>query len=107
MTNSDVTRREFMEAAVVTSGALLGKQLIPGVTSSAAAQNAEAAAMGWLSYGGDKANSKYSPIDQVGGDNFSGLQVVWTWRSAEEEPRARPPHIRKQLTRNNSDATRP
>ena len=42
MTSSDVTRREFMEAAVVTSGALLGRQLIPGATSPAAAQNAEA-----------------------------------------------------------------
>ena len=85
MTSSDVTRREFMEAAVVTSGALLGRQLIPGATSSAAAQNAEAAATEWLSYGGDKASSKYSPIDQIGGDNFSRLQVAWTWRSAEEE----------------------
>jgi hypothetical protein len=53
MTSSDVTRREFMEAAVVTSGALLGRQLIPGATSSAAAQNAEAAATEWLSYGGE------------------------------------------------------
>ena len=62
MTSSDVTRREFMEAAVVTGSALLGRQLIPGGTSSAAAQDAEAAAMEWLSYGGDKASSKYSPI---------------------------------------------
>ena len=85
MTSSDVTRREFMEAAVVTSGALLGRQLIPGAASSAAAQSAEAAATEWLSYGGDKASSKYSPIDQIGGDNFSRLQVAWTWRSAEEE----------------------
>ena len=85
MTSSDVTRREFMKAAAVTSGALLGRQLIPGATSSAAAQNAEAAATEWLSYGGDKASSKYSPIDQIGGDNFSRLQVAWTWRSAEEE----------------------
>ena len=85
MTGSDVTRREFMKAATVTSGALLGRQLIPGATSSAAAQNAEAAATEWLSYGGDKASSKYSPIDQIGGDNFSRLQVAWTWRSAEEE----------------------
>ena len=80
-----MTRREFMEAAVVTSGALLGRQLIPGAASSAAAQSAEAAATEWLSYGGDKASSKYSPIDQIGGDNFSRLQVAWTWRSAEEE----------------------
>ena len=85
MTSSDVTRREFMEAALVTSCALLGRQLIPGATSPAAAQNAEAAATEWLSYGGDKASSKYSPIDQIGGDNFSRLQVAWTWRSAEEE----------------------
>ena len=85
MTSSDVTRRDFMKAAVVTSGALLGRYLIPGATSSAAAQSAEAAATEWLSYGGDKASSKYSPIDQVGGDNFSRLQVAWTWRSAEEE----------------------
>ena len=85
MTSSDVTRREFMEAALVTSGALLGRQLIPGATSPAAAQNAEAVAMEWLSYGGDKASSKYSPIDRVDGDNFSRLQVAWTWRSAEEE----------------------
>ena len=85
MTSSDVTRRELMEAAVVTSGALLGRQLIPGAAASAAAQSAEAAATEWLSYGGDKASSKYSPIDQIGGDNFSRLQVAWTWRSAEEE----------------------
>ena len=85
MTGSDVTRREFMKAALVTSGALLGRQLIPGAASSAAAQSAEAAATEWLSYGGDKASSKYSPIDQIGGDNFSRLQVAWTWRSAEEE----------------------
>ncbi len=39
----------------------------------------------WVSYGGDKASSKYSPIDQIGRDNFSRLQVAWTWRSAEEE----------------------
>ena len=85
MASSDVTRREFMKAAAVTSSALLGRQLIPGATSSAAAQNAEAAATEWLSYGGDKASSKYSPIDQIGGDNFSRLKVAWTWRSADEE----------------------
>ena len=38
----------------------------------------------WLSYGGDKASSKYSPLTQIGRDNFSRLRVAWTWRSAEE-----------------------
>ena len=38
----------------------------------------------WLSYGGDKASSKYSPVAQINSDNFNRLTVVWTWRSAEE-----------------------
>ncbi|MDT7815698.1 MAG: quinoprotein glucose dehydrogenase, partial [Acidobacteriaceae bacterium] len=39
----------------------------------------------WLSYGGDKASSKYSPLAQIGRDNFKRLKVAWTWRSVEEE----------------------
>jgi quinoprotein glucose dehydrogenase len=39
----------------------------------------------WLSYGGDKASSKYSPLAQIGGENFNRLRVAWTWRSTEEE----------------------
>lgn len=84
MTGSDVTRREFLETTVVTGGALLGGQLIPGGILSAAAQNAEAAATEWPSYGGDKAGSKYSPLDQIGTDNFNRLKVAWTWRSPDE-----------------------
>ena len=39
----------------------------------------------WLSYGGDKASSKYSPLAQISGDNFNRLKPAWTWRSADEE----------------------
>jgi glucose dehydrogenase len=39
----------------------------------------------WSNYSGDKASSKYSPLDQIGGDNFKRLKVAWTWRSVEEE----------------------
>ena len=39
----------------------------------------------WLSYGGDKASTKYSPLAQIDRDNFKRLQVAWTWHSAEEE----------------------
>ena len=41
MTN-DVTRRQMLAVTVVTGGALLGGQLMPGVISSAAAQGAKA-----------------------------------------------------------------
>ena len=39
----------------------------------------------WLSYGGDKASTKYSPLAQIDRDNFTRLKVAWTWHSAEEE----------------------
>src|SRR5688500_8770740 len=41
MTSSGVTRREFMEAAVVTGGALVGGQFVPGAISPAEAQSAD------------------------------------------------------------------
>src|SRR5882757_7585867 len=43
------------------------------------------AATEWLSYSGDKASSKYSPLNQISGNNFNRLRTAWTWRSAEEE----------------------
>src|SRR4051794_18016627 len=38
MSGSDLTRRELMEAAVVTGGAMIGGELMPGAISPAAAQ---------------------------------------------------------------------
>jgi xanthine dehydrogenase YagT iron-sulfur-binding subunit len=38
MTSSDVTRREFLEVAAVTGGALVGGQLMPDSIPQAAAQ---------------------------------------------------------------------
>ena len=43
MTNSDLTRRDLLEIAAVTGGALVGGQLMPGGTSPAEAQSAAAA----------------------------------------------------------------
>jgi quinoprotein glucose dehydrogenase len=39
----------------------------------------------WLSYAGDKASSKYSPLDQINGDNFNRMKIAWTLRSPDEE----------------------
>jgi glucose dehydrogenase len=48
----------------------------------------------WLSYGGDKASSKYSPLAQINSDNFNRLKVAWTWRSADEEVAKAHPHLK-------------
>jgi quinoprotein glucose dehydrogenase len=37
----------------------------------------------WPSYGADRANSKYAPLDQINQSNVSQLQVAWRWRSVE------------------------
>ena len=56
-----------------------------GSPADAQAAKVHGTATDWLSYGGDKASSKYSPLTQIGRDNFNRLRIAWTWRSAEEE----------------------
>jgi glucose dehydrogenase len=60
--------------------------LAPGLLASCAAPaqtegKVRGAAAEWSTYGGDKASSKYSPLDQIGTGNFNRL---WTWRSPDE-----------------------
>lgn len=64
--------------------ALFAMNVVIGQRVLAQTEKVSGASSEWLSYGGDKASSKYSPLDQIGADNFSRLQVLWTWRSAEE-----------------------
>ena len=37
----------------------------------------------WPAYGGNLANTKYSPLDQINKDNFETLRLAWRWRSAD------------------------
>jgi quinoprotein glucose dehydrogenase len=39
----------------------------------------------WHNYAGDKASSKYSPLDQINASNFKNLEVAWTWDSPETD----------------------
>jgi quinoprotein glucose dehydrogenase len=65
--------------ALLTLGVTVGRRI------QAQEAKAPAAAAEWPSYGGDKASSKYSPLDQVDAKNFRSLKVAWTWRSPEED----------------------
>src|SRR5437763_11302791 len=81
------TRREALIKGAALVGALqttnTGVRI--GRSAHAQAENVRGMATEWLSYGGDKAGSKHSPLAQIDKNNFSRLQVAWTWRSAEEE----------------------
>src|SRR5438105_28279 len=75
--------------ALIAGAALVAAPLL-GVTSTVRAAQAEnsgkvrGTATEWLHYAADKASSKYSPLAQIGRENFNRLRVAWTWRSADE-----------------------
>ncbi len=39
----------------------------------------------WRHWGGDGANTKYSPLDQITRDNFDDLEIAWSWESIDEK----------------------
>ena len=41
----------------------------------------------WPTYGGDLANTRYSPLDQITADNFSKLEVAWRFKTDSLGPR--------------------
>jgi quinoprotein glucose dehydrogenase len=55
-----------VSALAVLSGALFQAPTPPSTSTGE-----------WPTYGGDLASSKYSPLDQITPDNFSGLRVAW------------------------------
>lgn len=68
-------RRPFLQTLALALATL---------ASSWAWAQSPAAGAEWPSYAGDKASTKYSPLSQIDGSNFSRLKVAWTWRSPEE-----------------------
>ena len=40
----------------------------------------------WRSYGGDIANTRYAPLDQITADNFNDLEVAWRLNTANFGP---------------------
>ena len=70
---------------ILLVAALLAPSVLADRLAHARAGKVPGPAGEWTSYGGDKAGSKYSPLDQVGPDNFHRLRVAWTWRSPDEE----------------------
>lgn len=35
----------------------------------------------WRHYGGNQANTRYAPLDQINADNFNDLEVAWTFKA--------------------------
>lgn len=41
----------------------------------------------WLHYAGDVKSTRYSPIDQIGPDNFNRLEVAWRFQTSPYGPK--------------------
>ena len=52
----------------------------------------------WHSYGGDRGNTKYSPLDQISAENVHDLRVAWRWRSVDHELADADPELRFNST---------
>ena len=69
--------------------ALLGLALLAPRAGLAAGQRtqAKAATVEWTTYGADLASTRYSPLDQINKDNFSGLKIAWRLATNDFGPR--------------------
>src|SRR5262245_166587 len=47
----------------------------------------------WPTHGGTHANARYSPLDQITGDNVRQLRIAWRWVSPDRELMAAQPEI--------------
>jgi len=84
-----LSRREVLKAGAAAAAIVpffgAANSVAQATEAYGSADKVRDAATEWLSYGGDKASSKFSPLHQISGDNFNRLNIAWTWQSAEEE----------------------
>ena len=63
---------------------LLTVGMVVGLPLAVAAQGTEDGE--WRSYGGDIANTRYSPLDQITAENFGDLEVAWRVKTTNFGP---------------------
>src|SRR5690242_21825231 len=66
-------RSAIAVSSVVVLAAIVAAQPAPPSTATGE----------WPAYGGDLANSKYSPLDQITAANFASLKVAWHVKSPD------------------------
>src|SRR5262245_19599771 len=52
------------------------------VAGQSGAKNGE-----WTTYGGDLANRRYAPLDQINAGNFNKLEIAWRFKTENLGPR--------------------
>jgi quinoprotein glucose dehydrogenase len=60
---------------------LIAWMTLPGLTQNAPANT------DWRTYGGNLANHRYAPLDQINGTNFKNLEIAWRFKTENLGPR--------------------
>src|SRR3982751_2126906 len=58
-----------------------------GLISVAVRAQTGAASYEWPTYGGDLANTRFAPLDQIHAGNFNTLEVAWRFKTDSLGPR--------------------
>jgi quinoprotein glucose dehydrogenase len=69
---------------------------VVAVATSGLAGRAAGANTDWPAYAGDKASTKYSPLDQINRGNLAGLTIAWRRSAMPEELRTIYPDAQAQ-----------
>ena len=73
-----ISRRGLLAVPVI---GLLAWATMP-VAGQSGTKNGE-----WTTYGADLGNTRYAPLDQINGDNFSKLEIAWRFKTDSLGPR--------------------
>src|SRR3954469_11365641 len=76
------TRRISRRPALLVPIAIICALSGAGVYGQSAAKIGE-----WPTYGGDLANTRYSPLDQINKENFNKLEMAWRFKTEALGPR--------------------
>src|SRR5712672_1205164 len=66
--------------------ALMLAVVLASITMRVSAQSA-ASGTEWPTYGGDLANTRYRPLDQINASNFNKLEIAWRFKTENLGPR--------------------
>lgn len=75
--NAQTTGAAAPEKPAAAKGAVAGAPVKPMTTATGE----------WPSYSGDTKGTRYAPLDQINGDNFSKLEVAWRFKTDMLGPR--------------------
>ncbi len=60
----------------------------------AGVEGSELRSTDWPSFGNDRSNTRYAPLDQIDASNFDQLEIAWRWESISQRVKAENPRIK-------------